>query len=91
MQGISDLEAFHSSLLVRDAVERRLAIIGEAAYKLRKLGIALSQSDQLINRRNTLIHRYDDFSVRSVWVHIRQDLPALKQEVDKLLEGTDAG
>ncbi len=39
IQGIPDQFAFNSSILIRDAVERRLGIIGEAAYKLRKLGV----------------------------------------------------
>ncbi|MEO0470981.1 MAG: HepT-like ribonuclease domain-containing protein [Bacteroidota bacterium] len=70
LDSIDDLQSFRDNVLVRDAVERRLTIIGEAAHQLQRLGFKLSYSDSLINRRNTIVHQYDDFSVRSVWRHL---------------------
>lgn len=68
-----------------DAVERRLGIIGEALWKLRKGGTLLSHSDWAINFRNTLIHQYDEIGTDTLWYHIQHDLPDLKAEAEKLL------
>lgn len=71
------------------AVERELEIIGEAAYRLRQMGISLTQADALINRRNTIIHQYDSFQPRTIWNFIRQQLPALESEVQELLQNAE--
>ncbi|MEM6805995.1 MAG: HepT-like ribonuclease domain-containing protein [Bacteroidota bacterium] len=67
------------------AVERELINIGEALCKLRRLGISLSITDQLINRRNTLTHQYDVFSAASIWNSVHVELHDLKSEVEELL------
>ena len=68
LEGIDTLEQYEADKTIRLAVIKELEIIGEAAYRLRQLGITLSQTDSLINRRNTLIHQYDDFKDETVWI-----------------------
>jgi len=68
-----------------DAVQRRMGIIGEALYRLRKLDIDLPQSDWAINLRNTLVHQYDQIGMDTLWYRVKQDLPTLKEEVSKLM------
>ncbi|MEM7659020.1 MAG: HepT-like ribonuclease domain-containing protein [Bacteroidota bacterium] len=80
------LATFSNSPMIVDVVERRIGIIGEAASKLAKLSLYLSATDSLINRRNTIIHQYDDFSHRALWRHIKEDLPSVLTEVAELLE-----
>lgn len=85
LEGIPDLASFSNNIMVQDAVERRLSIIGEAAYRLQKMDIKLQHADGAINRRNTIVHQYDDFSERSIWRHVVEDLPNMKQEVKEML------
>ncbi|MEM6802190.1 MAG: HepT-like ribonuclease domain-containing protein [Bacteroidota bacterium] len=68
-----------------DAVQRRMGIIGEALYRLRKLGLDLPQSDWTINLRNTLVHQYDQIGMDTLWYRVKEDLPKLKDEVSRLL------
>ena len=81
IQETKTLESFIQNSLVQDAVERRLIILGEATKRLQQMGVSLSYSDSSINRRNTIIHQYDDFSAKSIWRHIQEDLPGLLKEV----------
>lgn len=50
------------------------------------MGVRLEDHDAIINRRNTIIHQYDDFTERAIWRHIKKDLPKVKTEVLELLE-----
>ncbi len=75
--------------MMRDAVEKHLAIIGEACDHL---------SDDLKNEyisiewfkikglRNRIIHHYFDIDIHIVWDVIRDDLPLLKQIVANILK-----
>lgn len=82
---INSLEEYEADRTIQDAVERRLITIGEAIYKLQKIGIRLSFGDQIINRRNTLTHQYDAYTAESIWESVHRELPGLKAEVDRLL------
>ena len=86
LEGIHSYEEYHAHPLVRDGVERRLIVIAEALNKLRNLGIHVSSGQSIINRRNTIIHQYDEYSPRKVWLSLHDELPGLKMEVDELLE-----
>ena len=67
------------------AVERHLAIIGEAINKFSKesKGNDLTNSNQIISLRNRLIHSYDNVDDRIIWTIVRQHLIPLKEEVEK--------
>lgn len=88
-ENVLSLSEFDQDAKTRHAVENRIIVIGEAAYKLRRIGVSLPQADQLINRRNTFVHQYDSFSVEVVWKVIKNQIPQLKVEVSSLLEDNE--
>ncbi|MEM9717678.1 MAG: HepT-like ribonuclease domain-containing protein, partial [Bacteroidota bacterium] len=75
-----------ASLTIQRAVERELQIIGEAASRLRKMGVELETTDQLINRRNTIVHQYDSFQPRTIWNFVTYQMPLIQKEVEELLK-----
>ncbi|MEZ4825966.1 MAG: HepT-like ribonuclease domain-containing protein [Bacteroidia bacterium] len=86
---VQNIQDFENDKTIMRAVERELEIIGEAAYRLRQMGVNLMQADSLINRRNTIIHQYDSFQPRTIWYFIKQQLPELETEVQDLLKSND--
>jgi len=86
LEGINTLEEYKANRTVQAAVERQLITIGEAVYKLHRLGVQVSFADKLINRRNTLTHQYDVYSASSVWYSVHGELPTLMTEIEKMLE-----
>lgn len=80
LSDIDSLEEYDKSLMIQDAVERRIFIIAEALSRLRKLEISLPSGDQIINRRNTIAHQYDEYNSRKIWLSIHKELPTLKTE-----------
>lgn len=79
-------EQYEADAKTQTAVERVLMIIAEAIYKLRRKGISLTNGDQIINRRNTIAHQYDEYNPDTIWMSIHRELPGLKVEVDRLLQ-----
>jgi uncharacterized protein with HEPN domain len=84
----SDLKSFEQykkNFLVKGAVERHLAIIGEAINKFSKESREndLSNSRQIVSLRNRLIHSYDNIDDRIIWTIIRRHLNPLREEVQK--------
>ena len=73
---------------MQDAVVRQLEIIGEAARNI---------SDELIEThpelpwlemraiRNKIVHDYLEINTEIIWDTVRNDLPALKPQIEKLL------
>jgi len=82
-------EDYLTDELLRSAVERKFAVIGEALTRLRRDDPAtLSQirhSREIISFRNILIHGYDAVDDRIVWDIIASDLPDLLVDVQALL------
>jgi uncharacterized protein with HEPN domain len=76
--------------MLRSAVERQFEIIGEALAKLAKIdqetATLISEHRRIIAFRNILIHGYAQIDDRLVWGVLDSKLPALSQEVKKLLE-----
>jgi uncharacterized protein with HEPN domain len=70
-----------------DAVERRLAIIGEALWKLTKLDKDIKITDQkkIIGLRHILVHDYDLIDDASIWKIVNNNLETLKEELQKYL------
>lgn len=82
----NDLESFDQykqNYLIKAAVERHLAIIGEAINKFSKDSkeSSLSNSKQIISLRNRLIHSYDNVDDRIIWTIVRRHLVPLKVEI----------
>jgi len=61
VQNFSTLAAYKNDLKTIDAVERRLAIIGEALWKVDKEDktLAISSKNKIISLRHILVHDYD--------------------------------
>jgi len=81
---------FQGDPMLRSAVERQFEIIGEALTKLAKIdqktAAMISEHRRIIAFRNILIHGYAQIDDRLVWGVLDSKLPALSQEVEKLLE-----
>lgn len=85
-KGITDFSAYESDRKTQSAVERQLAIIGEALNKFRKIEptIEIEYGKQIVSFRNRLVHAYDSIDNSIIWVIIIRHLNPLKQEVLKL-------
>ena len=72
------------------ATIRQLEIIGEAANNLTK---EFKQAHpeilyrRMIDMRNVVIHEYFGVEEQTVWNTSQEDLPKLKQQIAKILEG----
>lgn len=79
--------------MVRDAVERRIGIIGEALNRAVELDPALgdqiSEFRQIIGLCNRVIHGYDGIDDEIIWDIVRNKLPLLQTRVEAILEGVE--
>ena len=70
---------YAGDLMLRSAVERQLAIIGEALSQLAKVDQSLAarvpELRRVIAFRNVLIHGYDQIDNAGVWRIVEADLP----------------
>ena len=83
---VPSLKQYEENTLIQDAIDRRLILIGEALYRLRQMNVAITSAEIWINRRNTIVHQYDDYNSETIWRLLHRELSALKEEVDELLE-----
>jgi uncharacterized protein with HEPN domain len=85
-----DYASYRADGQVQAAVERKFEIIGEALNRLKKLDAAalqsISEHQRIIGFRNAIIHGYDVLDSELVWDAVRNHLPALKRQVEQLLE-----
>jgi uncharacterized protein with HEPN domain len=88
-----DREAFGSDTLRRDAVERCLERICEAAFRLGEKAAELAPSQPWGDIRgmgNRLRHAYDRIDLDVLWNTVRDRLPSLKADVERALMGLKA-
>ena len=80
-------DLYQKDLKTKSAVERQLAIIGEAVNKLSQLesGVHLTKAKEIIQFRNRAVHAYDSIDDAIVWAIVQSHLPVLKNEVLVLL------
>ena len=73
------MEDYCKNELVKAAVERKFAIIGEALARLREdypeLLEQISATEKIIGFRNVLVHGYDIIDDATVWSAIENNLP----------------
>ncbi len=83
---IEDYNSYEQDLKTQSAVERQLAIIGEALNQLRKIepAIEIENDKQIIAFRNRLVHAYDSIDNSIVWVILNRHLSLLKAEIIKI-------
>ena len=79
---------YQANSKTKSAVERQLGIIGEAANRFKKANVKfkLNHIQQIISFRNRIIHAYDSIDDSIVWAIMKNHLPALKSETEKLLK-----
>ena len=72
----------------KSAVERQLAIIGEAITQIKKIDGSeiITDHSKIIAFRNLLIHSYDNVEDIQVWTIVTNHLQPLKEEVQAKLE-----
>ena len=82
-----DFEIYKKDIKTKRAVERNIAIRGEAMSRILKTneGILISNSRKLVDLRNRIIHGYDSVSDEIIWGVINTHLPTLQEEIEKLL------
>lgn len=88
---VNDLEKYKNSQELKDAVERRLMIIGEAIFKSNQIDIEpkLSYYRNIIALRHILVHDYDIVEDEVIWDIIIIHLPLLKKEVEIILKDSN--
>jgi len=81
LQGITTYEQYAGSITVKDAVERRLIIIGEAVNKLMLLAPddPIEDGQKIRAFRNRLVHSYDATDDMTVWAILKNHLEPLKK------------
>lgn len=86
-------EAFLRSDLLQDGVIRSFEVIGEAVKRLdpsvRDSRTDVTWSD-FAGFRDVLIHQYEKIKMELVWGFVEEDLPALRNAVQELLDELDA-
>jgi len=83
------LEEFLKDDRTKDAVLRNMEVIGEAAKNLpQEIKDSYNDLDwkAAAGMRNKLIHEYFGVSFSIVWETIKNDLPDLRDEVEKILK-----
>ena len=84
---------YAGDVMLRSAVERQLAIVGEALYHLRRedeaVLAALTDPHSIIALRHILVHAYAIVNNETILDLVQQNLPVLLREVENLLTGTD--
>jgi len=87
LTGISQ-KMFTENDMVQDAVIRQLEIIGEAS---RNLSEEVKEKYpeipwvEIVAMRNRIVHAYFDVNLEIAWGVSIRDLPALKQNVEKII------
>ena len=86
--GINDFNLYDKDRKTQSAVERQLAIIGEALNQLRKAKptIVIENDKQIIGFRNRLIHAYDSLDNSMIWAILNRHLKGLKIEIENLIK-----
>ncbi len=87
--GMETLNAYLADPKTKSAVERQLAIAGEALNQLRTHDPEGLPADvaRIIGMRNRLIHSYDNISDKIVWSAVRNELPKMRAHAEKRLSG----
>jgi len=74
----------------RMAVERAMQNIGEAVFQLRRLDASLVQDivehERIIGLRHVLVHAYHEVKPAVLWNIIDMRLPALVEDVRRILD-----
>ncbi len=86
--GVGDFSIYDSDRKTQSAVERQLAIIGEALNQFQKLqpDLRIEHDKQIIAFRNRLVHAYDSLDNSMIWLILKRHIEPLKAEINLLLQ-----
>jgi uncharacterized protein with HEPN domain len=86
-EDVNDFYSYEIDLKTQSAVERKLAVIGEALNQLKKSDqtITIKNDYQIIGFRNRLIHSYDSIDNSIVWAILQNYIKPLKEEIESLV------
>jgi uncharacterized protein with HEPN domain len=93
INGVSK-EAFQSDPMRQDAVMRRIQIIGEAVRHLSHqvvTSIPDFPAKEARGMRNVLVHDYEGVNLERLWDTAVQDIPAIRNAVEKYLRPDTGG
>jgi uncharacterized protein with HEPN domain len=81
-------ENYQNDTRTKRAVERNLEIVGEAMNRILKKdnSIVISNSRNIVDLRNRIIHGYDSVSDQMIWGVVITFLPILETEIENLLD-----
>jgi uncharacterized protein with HEPN domain len=79
--------SFEDNMMLQQAVERNLEIIGEAVSNILKTypEINITDSRRMVDTRNKIIHSYSVIDPAQIWNIIINHIPLLKKEIQILL------
>lgn len=85
---ITDFNIYQNDLKTQSAVERQLAIIGEALNQFKKIepDLEIENAKQIVGFRNRLIHAYDSIDISIVWAILHRHLKKLKEEIQEIIK-----
>lgn len=86
---ITNFNQYELDLKTQSAVERQLAIVGEALNQFKRINsqIEIANAQQIISFRNRIVHAYDSLDNSIVWAILNRHLSKLKVEIQNLNEG----
>ena len=88
------MEDLSNDAMLRFAVVKQLEVIGEATSRITEGTLAMEPTiawKQVVLMRHVLVHDYYRIDVPTVWSTVTNDLPALKQAVERLLVALPPG
>ena len=85
---IKSFSDYKNDLKSKRAIERNVAIIGEAVNQLSKIDetILITNAKRIVATRNRIIHSYDNVSDDIIWAIIVKELSELEKELEGLLK-----
>lgn len=91
LEGV-EFEHFETDILVYYSTMKNVEIVGEAAYMLTKEFKAAHSEipwKQVEGMRHVLVHGYSQVLPRILWNTAKQDIPAIKRQVESYLTDID--
>lgn len=85
-----NFDEYTSDILLKSAVERQFAIIGEALSKVKKeepnLLDQIRESEKIIAFRNVVVHGYDIISDQMVWDIVSTKIDNLIEDCKQIID-----
>ncbi|MDE5989458.1 MAG: DUF86 domain-containing protein [Duncaniella sp.] len=81
-------DVFEKDYLRRSAVERKAEIMDEAINRILKIqpDFPLPNARAIVDTRNRIIHGYDSVKPEFLWSLVMRHIPALKKDVERIIE-----